>query len=125
MIKPKKVVRQIRSFVQEAALISFIRNRGVHVVQDYPGRWHAAFFENAQGFMSLPTPRMDMYANWQPGSESRSCGRFQYRLLATSHWIRSSNYSRSEEHTSELQSRENLVCRLLLEKKKKKNKIKL
>src|SRR5207302_4661215 len=27
-------------------------------------------------------------------------------------------YNRSEEHTSELQSRENLVCRLLLEKKK-------
>src|SRR5690606_39517982 len=26
-------------------------------------------------------------------------------------------YLRSEEHTSELQSRENLVCRLLLEKK--------
>src|SRR5690606_39596638 len=29
------------------------------------------------------------------------------------------NLLRSEEHTSELQSRENLVCRLLLEKKKK------
>src|SRR5690606_39758223 len=29
-------------------------------------------------------------------------------------------WTRSEEHTSELQSRENLVCRLLLEKKKKK-----
>src|SRR6266511_5184715 len=28
--------------------------------------------------------------------------------------------SRSEEHTSELQSRENIVCRRLLEKKKKK-----
>src|SRR5207302_3627469 len=28
--------------------------------------------------------------------------------------------ARSEEHTSELQSRENLVCRLLLEKKKTK-----
>src|SRR5690606_39837124 len=28
-------------------------------------------------------------------------------------------HDRSEEHTSELQSRENLVCRLLLEKKKK------
>src|SRR5207302_7928550 len=28
-------------------------------------------------------------------------------------------YTRSEEHTSELQSRENLVCRLLLEKKTK------
>src|SRR2546427_7270721 len=30
---------------------------------------------------------------------------------------------RSEEHTSELQSQSNLVCRLLLEKKKKKTKI--
>src|SRR5690606_40226500 len=29
------------------------------------------------------------------------------------------NENRSEEHTSELQSRENLVCRLLLEKKKR------
>src|SRR2546427_2995102 len=33
----------------------------------------------------------------------------QYRILPT----------RSEEHTSELQSQSNLVCRLLLEKKKK------
>ena len=29
------------------------------------------------------------------------------------------NYSRSEEHTSELQSRLHLVCRLLLENKNK------
>src|SRR5438874_4783451 len=32
---------------------------------------------------------------------------------------RASAASRSEEHTSELQSRRDLVCRLLLEKKKK------
>src|SRR2546427_6643949 len=32
---------------------------------------------------------------------------------------------RSEEHTSELQSQSNLVCRLLLEKKKKKMKTKM
>src|SRR3712207_7531519 len=32
---------------------------------------------------------------------------------------RSASYLRSEEHTSELQSRQYLVCRLLLEKKKK------
>src|SRR5438445_5224097 len=38
-------------------------------------------------------------------------------------WRRSSPcLRRSEEHTSELQSRQYLVCRLLLEKKKKKNK---
>src|SRR5690606_40753455 len=36
-------------------------------------------------------------------------------------WVKTFNAQklRSEEHTSELQSRENLVCRLLLEKKKK------
>src|SRR5215475_6703922 len=39
---------------------------------------------------------------------------------ARSAWTPASTRSRSEEHTSELQSRENLVCRLLLEKKKKK-----
>src|SRR2546428_9123080 len=33
---------------------------------------------------------------------------------------RQARVSRSEEHTSELQSRSDLVCRLLLEKKKKK-----
>src|SRR2546427_8289654 len=32
---------------------------------------------------------------------------------------RSRDFGRSEEHTSELQSQSNLVCRLLLEKKKK------
>src|SRR2546426_8402895 len=35
---------------------------------------------------------------------------------------RAEEMTRSEEHTSELQSPCNLVCRLLLEKKKKKNK---
>src|SRR3712207_6918685 len=34
------------------------------------------------------------------------------------------NIGRSEEHTSELQSRQYLVCRLLLEKKKKHNPVK-
>src|SRR5690606_40735448 len=32
-------------------------------------------------------------------------------------WVGRADASRSEEHTSELQSRENLVCRLLLENK--------
>src|SRR3712207_6985328 len=39
--------------------------------------------------------------------------------------IRKVNQLRSEEHTSELQSRQYLVCRLLLEKKKKQNMITL
>src|SRR2546426_8456906 len=41
--------------------------------------------------------------------------------MYTSGWPKNQNRCRSEEHTSELQSPCNLVCRLLLEKKKKKN----
>src|SRR5207302_2994799 len=39
-------------------------------------------------------------------------------LASLSHFFFGGVLHRSEEHTSELQSRENLVCRLLLEKKK-------
>src|SRR2546427_7129868 len=59
---------------------------------------------------------------------------FRSMLLATGYRVDASGYSflaptlrqalrthRSEEHTSELQSQSNLVCRLLLEKKKKQN----
>src|SRR5690606_39644723 len=40
-----------------------------------------------------------------------------FRLIFPQEYNKSA--PRSEEHTSELQSRENLVCRLLLEKKKR------
>src|SRR2546430_10204952 len=40
------------------------------------------------------------------------------RRMAEDTPTNSLNISRSEEHTSELQSQSNLVCRLLLEKKK-------
>src|SRR2546430_8874507 len=40
--------------------------------------------------------------------------------LAASIYKQGEQANRSEEHTSELQSQSNLVCRLLLEKKKKK-----
>src|SRR5688572_32066351 len=49
----------------------------------------------------------------------------QLQLEADDPWCHSDmatcylNLGRSEEHTSELQSQSNLVCRLLLEKKKK------
>src|SRR5690606_41099634 len=56
-------------------------------------------------------------ANWRkPASAGSPSARVCSRCCAR----RSSakRRRRSEEHTSELQSRENLVCRLLLEKKK-------
>src|SRR5690606_16290141 len=50
----------------------------------------------------------------------RQCGAGLQSFLAkpSGHRVRRPFPERSEEHTSELQSRENLVCRLLLEKKK-------
>src|SRR2546427_4432327 len=47
-------------------------------------------------------------------------GRFQ-EIHATRGCFPIRTRRRSEEHTSELQSQSNLVCRLLLEKKKRKN----
>src|SRR5690349_23940064 len=54
-----------------------------------------------------------------------SCHAAMHRSCAAVKWdvagppVRPDRRSRSEEHTSELQSRRDLVCRLLLEKKKK------
>src|SRR5690625_7091661 len=48
-------------------------------------------------------------------------GHFGDRAAAFNGKIRKSERFRSEEHTSELQSRGHLVCRLLLEKKNKKS----
>src|SRR2546430_3796987 len=51
-------------------------------------------------------------SSWSPEGPRRRCCHFRSAL--------SRRCTRSEEHTSELQSQSNLVCRLLLEKKKKK-----
>src|SRR2546430_13051603 len=52
-----------------------------------------------------------------------SCPRNVFVSKSTKHHPRrvasADSHDRSEEHTSELQSQSNLVCRLLLEKKKK------
>src|SRR2546426_2171740 len=58
---------------------------------------------------------------------TRSGGEWKWRLLLIAFTLQLQELTgtrdgeRSEEHTSELQSPCNLVCRLLLEKKKKKN----
>src|SRR3712207_7511035 len=52
---------------------------------------------------------------WSAPCISRQCVSKAHRLLDS---IPASAVERSEEHTSELQSRQYLVCRLLLEKKK-------
>src|SRR2546425_9388294 len=65
-------------------------------------------------FRSATTPRRGC-GRWRPATRWR-CS----RGAPTGSCSRPMAISRSEEHTSELQSLAYLVCRLLLEKKKKK-----
>src|SRR5690606_23836344 len=62
----------------------------------------------------------DFFCGYSP--ERINPGDKEHRLTTIKKIVSGSDEKRSEEHTSELQSRENLVCRLLLEKKKNINK---
>src|SRR5688572_31861139 len=70
---------------------------------------------------ALPAPGARA-ARLSQGGEQRGSGRGagQGPELVAAAALRHRPRPRSEEHTSELQSQSNLVCRLLLEKKKKK-----
>src|SRR5438105_5551094 len=79
---------------------------GVEVIDDDPRYYvFSNVFEVAS--MSKPYEKVCVGKNLRYVIEA-------VRAEGNSHW-----YARSEEHTSELQSRVDLVCRLLLEKKKK------
>src|SRR5207302_4331745 len=66
-----------------------------------------------------PPARHAAYASSTAGKRCGSTAvNSSVRILARSRRANGAA-TRSEEHTSELQSRENLVCRLLLEKKNK------
>src|SRR5215213_10636098 len=53
------------------------------------------------------------------GGAHHGCHSIRFNENSGIHRLPFSSHPRSEEHTSELQSLTNLVCRLLLEKKKK------
>src|SRR5688572_31207438 len=75
-------------------------------------------------------PYTTLFRSCPPGARRRRVGPCRWRGRSPRGDRRSPTASRlprppprSEEHTSELQSQSNLVCRLLLEKKKKIRKI--
>src|SRR2546427_8848614 len=76
-----------------------------HVIEIYPG---IDGTPSTRVLGSHCRPRYRIASVWLPVN-ANSCCRTATR-----------RNTRSEEHTSELQSQSNLVCRLLLEKKKKK-----
>src|SRR5690606_40090102 len=87
---------------------------------------YTTLFRSSRGF-ALTRCRRASGGQRTATAVSRAASRRAFRIRRRSRseqpphtpWsIRFSSAYRSEEHTSELQSRENLVCRLLLEKKK-------
>src|SRR2546430_11900147 len=80
---------------------------------------HFFFFFNDTATTEIYTLSLhDALPIWEP-TTAASCSSSSSIPPARS---QASSVSRSEEHTSELQSQSNLVCRLLLEKKKNVNK---
>src|SRR3712207_9064941 len=78
---------------------------------------YTTLFRSASKLSPSPSVRARLRSS-RAHSSSRVFHR-RPRRGADSHWP-SRSRRRSEEHTSELQSRQYLVCRLLLEKKKNK-----
>src|SRR5690606_10845644 len=88
-----------KEMLQQAGLAVDIAKNGQEAVEMVNAKTYALVF------MDIQMPVMDGLT-----AAEIIRGHFSYQQLPI---------IRSEEHTSELQSRENLVCRLLLEKKKK------
>src|SRR5690554_4348897 len=86
--------------------------------EGYPGRRYYGGCEHVDESENLAINRAKEifgveYVNVQPHSGAQANTAVQFAVLEHGDRI-----LRSEEHTSELQSRPHLVCRLLLEKKK-------
>src|SRR2546425_9546904 len=89
---------------------------------------YTTLFRSVRFGPSVRPPHIDAI-NLLPDGNTRltisGFSNFPYTVQASSGLSPASWSSRSEEHTSELQSLAYLVCRLLLEKKKKQNHIRV
>src|SRR6266516_2931010 len=74
--------------------------------------------ERRRGDALAPVPPADEVAGDPPVRQGREALLVGGAVLDLRHLVRRAELARSEEHTSELQSPYDLVCRLLLEKKK-------
>src|SRR3712207_6855945 len=82
---------------------------------------YTTLFRSWSFFIRLMTCAWIETSKAETGSSATINSGSTARALATPILWRWPPENRSEEHTSELQSRQYLVCRLLLEKKKKNN----
>src|SRR5258708_9145598 len=76
---------------------------------------YTTLFRSGSGYMQV---RQDIVVQFQDGPPTNLGPLFRHVLRGAKITKETFNWKRSEEHTSELQSPDHLVCRLLLEKKK-------
>src|SRR5207237_8017287 len=97
-------------------LLSFVWSLHTRSLHSFPTR------RSSDLSRSLSAGTKSAYAwRWAPGKVTRlisCCAREWDSLLQALRSAWQAHLPRSEEHTSELQSHLNIVCRLLLEKKK-------
>src|SRR5260221_9908368 len=80
---------------------------------------YTTLFRSGTGVLQEVILRILRHKPSQPGSSARAvCERVEVVRIRLNSPPPTSSSARSEEHTSELQSHSDLVCRLLLEKKK-------
>src|SRR3712207_8781649 len=86
-------------------------------------RWDGRFVAGVSKVSALKrsTEVVEHREGGDPSTSRKSPGRTKYEAITlergVTHDLEFERWARSEEHTSELQSRQYLVCRLLLEKK--------
>src|SRR5688572_31348930 len=91
--------------------------RHIAIIMDGNGRWAK---EQGQDRLFGHFHGVESVRNIVEGCAELGVEYLTLYAFSTENWDRPEYEVRSEEHTSELQSQSNLVCRLLLEKKKKK-----
>src|SRR5699024_12108999 len=103
-------------------LCSF-RSDSLDDLQSFPTRRSSDLENHLERLARAQAAAIALYYNLSAPEEEKKSGWYQeeggwrYYLGNTGEPVRN-DWHRSEEHTSELQSRFDLVCRLLLEKKK-------
>src|SRR2546430_14980376 len=100
-----------------ALISSFFFFNDTATTEIYTLSLHDALPISRARFIAHTRPTRRCRGGWQTQCANRSSARVSMRGITTTNWF--VLRKRSEEHTSELQSQSNLVCRLLLEKKKK------
>src|SRR5437773_4636870 len=108
-----KVAALMRSFSASRSYANSWKYEMPPIIAAPATMWSQSIASSLRSLASLASPSTSRYR----GSSSKVRDTRPYLLK-----LSTPTTSRSEEHTSELQSHHDLVCRLLLEKKKKNNK---